>query len=279
MKKTISISLLCSVLLAGGCGAGDKTQNISVLQDDWQTIKEVGGREIIAELKQTGKESPARDQAAQEQFESPDYIGGFFGEPSTELEEDMAVQAIEGPVAIEAVEEVYGGSEGFKKEGILFLENQIYNSADAAQSGVWIGVKNPDARVQKLIDLLQLRVDAGEILAKPIYIFRSPHTQQELYEIQDKVVEVLQDMELEGNSFSLSVNAITGVVEVGHDFMNVTQQKELEKQFPDQSFHFEQVDRVVEESAMSAITYPGKGKERRDLHDTRNRYEIFETLH
>ena len=253
MKKVIFTFIACSALVISGCGTGDKVQNASVQQEDWQTIKEIDGREIIVELRQTVEESPARDQLAQEQLDSPDYTGGFFGDPSTELEEDMALQAIEGIVALDAVEEVYGSNGEFDKEGIRFLENQ---TEGAAQSGVWIGVKNPDSRLQKVVDVLQAKVDAGEILAEPIYIFRSSYTQEDLQEIQDEVAEVLLSMKPERGSFSLSVNTITGIVEVGHDFLKSTEQKELEKQFPDYTFKFEQQGSAVEEPAMSAIIHP-----------------------
>lgn len=255
MKKTTYAVVLCATLLLGGCGTGNESQNGSVQQNDWQTIRKVEGREIIAELKQTVHESPAREKSTLEQLESPDYVGGFYGEPSKQLEEDMAVQAIEGPIAIRAIEKVYGGNEAFEKEGILFLENQRYG---AAQSGVWIGVKNPDARVQEVIDLLQPKVDRGEILAEPIYIFRSPHTQHDLYAIQDDVMEVLKGMEQGRGSFSLGVNTITGVVEVGHDFLSVAQQQELEKRFSDYTFHFEQEGNMVAAPGMSAIIHPEK---------------------
>ncbi|PIC63906.1 hypothetical protein CSV79_09525 [Sporosarcina sp. P13] len=260
MRKTTYAFVLCVTLLLGGCGMGNETQNGSVKQDAWQTIKKVDGREIIAELKQTVEGSPGRDQVAQEQLESPDYIGGFYGEPSLALEEDMAVQAIEGPIAIQAVEEVYGGNEAFEKEGVLFLENQMLG---ATQSGVWIGVKNPDEKVQEVIDWLQPKVDEGDILAEPIYIFRSPHTHQELNTIQDEVTNVLKGMNQERGSFSLAVDTITGRVEIGHDFLKASQQKELEKKFPNYTFHFEQEGNMVAEPGMSAIIHPEK-----DMTDT-----------
>ncbi|MDV6379469.1 DUF3221 domain-containing protein [Sporosarcina sp. GW1-11] len=255
MRKTTYAFVLCAVLLVGGCGTGNVSPNGSVQRDDWQTIKKVDGREIIAELKQTVEETPGRDQAVQEQLESPDYIAGFYGEPSTALEEDMALQAIEGPIAIQAVEEVYGGNEAFEKEGVLFLENQMYG---ATQSGVWIGVKNPDEKVQEVIDWLQPKVDSGDILAEPIYIFRSPHTQQELNTIQDEVATVLKGMNQERGSFSLAVNTITGSVEIGHDFLKAAQQKELEKRFPGYTFHFEQEGNMIAAPGMSAIIHPEK---------------------
>ncbi|ARK24095.1 hypothetical protein SporoP37_04965 [Sporosarcina sp. P37] len=255
MKKTIWLFVLGAALLAGGCGTGTKEPSVSSQQGGWQTIKTVDGREIIAELKQTAEESPARDRIAREQIESPDYTGGFFGEPSKELEEDVAMQAIEGPIAIEVVEEVYGSHDAFEKEGVLFLENQTYGDA---QSGVWIGVKKPDERLQKVVDLLQKKVDAGEILAAPIYIFRSVYTREDLHAVQDEVAAVLQDLKQKRGTFSLSVSTVTGDVEVGHDFLTAAQQKELEQQFPDYTFHFEQLGSAVEEAGLSAIIRPQK---------------------
>ncbi|WP_342536135.1 DUF3221 domain-containing protein [Sporosarcina sp. FSL K6-3508] len=258
MKKRIFFVLIGAAFLIGGCGTAglDSTeQNSSANQEGWQTVKKVDGREIIAELEQSVKDFPLREKAVAEQIDNPDYKAGFFGEPSKELEEDMAVQAIEVPIAIEVVEEVYGGNEGFEKEGVLFIENQ---ADGAAQSGIWIGVKDPDERVQQVIDLLQPIVDEGKILAKPIYIFRSSHTQHELYTMQDEVAEVLKEMKQERGSFALSVNTITGVVEIGHDFLKPEQQKELEEQFLDYTFHFKQEGNIVAEPGESAIIKPNQ---------------------
>ena len=54
-------------------------------------------RGIIAELEQTVTETPKRDAAAKERTESFEYEEGLYGEPSPELAEEMAIQAIEGP--------------------------------------------------------------------------------------------------------------------------------------------------------------------------------------
>ncbi|EGQ20737.1 hypothetical protein HMPREF9372_3485 [Sporosarcina newyorkensis 2681] len=258
MKKRVFPVLIGAAFLIGGCGTAetsDTGQNASADQDGWQTVKKVAGREIIAELEQSVEEFPLRDEAAAEQINNPDYKAGFFGKPSKELEEDMAVQAIEGPIAIEAVEDVYGGNGGFEKEGVLFIDNQ---ADGAAQSGIWIGVKNPDERVQQVIDILQPKVDEGKILAKPIYIFRSPHTQHELYRMQDEVAEVLKSMKQERGSFALSVNTKTGVVEIGHDYLKPEQQKELEEQFPDYAFRFKQEGNMVAEPGESAVIKPAQ---------------------
>lgn len=252
MKRTIIAASLGAALLLSGCGTDKSTRNMTVEEDEWKTLKTVSGREIIAELEQTAKESPERDRLAAEQLESDDYKGGFFGEPSPGLEEDMAFQAIEGPAAMEAINKIYG-QDGFSKEGVIFFENQ---QDDADQSGVWIGVKNPDERVEALLAELQPKVDAGEILAEPIYIFRSAHTEKELNDIQDEVVEVLKGMNAKRGSFSLGVNVKSGEIELHHDFLKPEQQKELVDKFPDYTFHFEQDGRLVAEPGDSSIIMP-----------------------
>jgi len=244
MKYSLSI-LLGAALLLSGCGTDVSLKNGAVEDNGWKTLKIVSGREIIAELKQTVQESPEREKAATVLEEFPE-----FGEPTPELKEDMAVQAIEGPAAIEAVEKVYGD---FEKEGVLFLENQ---RDGAEQSGIWIGVKEPDDRIQKLLDMLQSRVDGGEILAEPIYIFRSQHTQQELYDLQEDVLEVLKGMERGRGSFGLSSNIVTGDIEITHDFLKTEQQKELRKMFPENTFRFTQEGRMVAEPGESSIIWP-----------------------
>ncbi|MDN4606141.1 DUF3221 domain-containing protein [Sporosarcina highlanderae] len=257
MKGRLIVPML-GILLLGACGTsemGASSKNGSVEDSAWRTLKKVSGREIIAELKQSVQESPDREKAAVAQTESYEYKEGLFGKPTPELAEDMAVQAIEGPTAIEAVEKVYGGYEGFENAGILFFENQM---SGATQPGIWIGVKNPDERVQKLLDELQPKVDAGEILAEPIYIFRSPHTQKELYTLQDKVAQALKGMKIDRGSYGLSVNTITGIVEINHDFLKPEQQKELKGMFPDKKFHFEQDGRMVAEPGESSIIIPEK---------------------
>lgn len=252
MKRTIIAASLGAALLLSGCGTDKTTGNITVEEDDWKTLKTVSGREIIAELVQTVEESPKREELAAEQLDSDDYKGGFFGEPSPELANDMAVQAIEGPAVMGAINKIYG-QDGFSKEGVIFFENQ---QDDADQSGVWIGVKNPDERVDALLAELQPQVDAGEILAEPIYIFRSAHTEKALNDIQDEVVEVLKGMSDKRGSYSLFVDVKTGEIKLNHDFLKAEQQKELEDQFPEYTFHFEQDGRLVAEPGESSIIMP-----------------------
>ncbi|WOV87832.1 DUF3221 domain-containing protein [Sporosarcina oncorhynchi] len=254
MKRTLLATALGVALIVSGCGtgAGGTTGTDVGEEDGWKTIKTISGREIIAELKQTVKESPEREKLAAEQVDSEDYKGGLFGDPSPELAEDMAVQAIEGPIALEALGKVYG-ENGFSEEGVIFFENQR-NGAE--QSGIWFGVKNPDERLNELLAELQPKVDVGEILAAPIYIFRSAHTEKELNDIQDEVAVALKGMHAKRGSYSLSVDVKSGEIELNHDFLKAEQQKELEEKFPDYTFHFEQDGRLVAEPGDSSIIHP-----------------------
>ena len=159
---------------------------------------------------------------------------------------------IEGPAALEAMEKVYGPN-GMYNNGVIFFENQ---SNGAEQSGIWIGVKEPDERVRQLLDLLQPKVDAGEILAEPIYIFRSPHTEKELNDLQEKVAEALKGMYSKQGSYGLYVNTITGEIEISHDFLKPEQQKELEQLFADHTINFKQDGKLVAEPGESSIIEP-----------------------
>jgi hypothetical protein len=249
MKSSLTI-LLGAALLLGGCGTSEMNgtlKNGSVEDSEWQTLKLVSGREIIAELKQTAEDTHERDQAVATLEEFPEFEG-----QTEEMAEDMAVQSIEGPAALEAMEKVYGPN-GMHNDGVIFFENQ---SNGAEQSGIWIGVKEPDERVRQLLDLLQPKVDAGEILAEPIYIFRSPHTEKELNDLQDQVAAELKKMDSKRGSYGLYVNTVTGEIEISHDFLKPEQQKELEKLFADHTINFEQDGKLVAEPGESSIIEP-----------------------
>jgi len=244
----------------GGCGTAAPGKDgidggTAAEQDGWKTIETVDGREIIAALKQSVADSTKRNEAVKEILARTDYVEGYLGEPSEELAADSAVQEIEGPAAIEAVEAVYGGYDGFEKEGVLFFENQ---ASGAAQSGIWIGVKKPDDRVQQVLDRLQPKVDAGELLAGPIYIFRSAHTQRELYGQQDEVAKAVEALKMERGSSAVSANIISGEITVSHDFLKDSQRDGLKRQFPGYHLKFEQNGRMVAEPGQSAVIEPDK---------------------
>ncbi|MFC5605042.1 DUF3221 domain-containing protein [Sporosarcina koreensis] len=244
--KNILSTLFIAALLLGGCGTDASPKNAAVEDGEWPTLKKVSGREIIAELQQTVEETPKRDERAT--IETPPGVE----EPSKETVEDLNVKAIEGLAVFEAVEKVYGEG-GIHHEGVIFNE---YQTGGADQSGVWIGIKEPDERVQQLLDLLQPQVDAGEILAEAIYIFRSPHTEKELYDQQEEVAEVLKGIESELGSFNLYVNVKTGDIDVTHDFLKPEQQEELRNLFADYTINFEQDGRMVAEPGESTLIAP-----------------------
>ncbi|WP_432363406.1 DUF3221 domain-containing protein [Sporosarcina sp. UB5] len=249
MKHSLII-LLGAVMLLGGCGTSEIDGTLksgSVVASEWEMLKLVSDREIIAELKQTAKETPARDKAVAAQADFPEFEG-----QSKEHAEDMAVQMIEGPAAMEAMEKVYGPN-GIYNDGVIFFENQ---SNGAEQSGIWIGIKNPDERVQQLLDQLQPKVDAGEILAEPIYIFRSPHTEKELNDLQEEVAAALKGMYSKKGSYGLYVNTITGDIEITHDFLKKEQQDELKQLFVDHTINFTQDGKLVAEPGESSIIEP-----------------------
>lgn len=244
--KNILSTLFVAALLLGGCGTEAPPKNAAVEDGEWPTLKKVSGREIIAELQQTVEETPKRDERGT--FETPPGVE----KPSKETMEDLNVKAIEGLAVFEAVEAVYG-EDGIHHEGVIFNE---YQTSGAEQSAVWVGIKEPDERVQQLLDLLQPQVDAGEILAEAIYIFRSPHTEKELYDQQEEVAEVLKGMKSELGSFNLYVNVKTGDIDVTHDFLKPEQQEELRNLFADYTINFEQDGRMVAEPGESTVIAP-----------------------
>lgn len=247
----MGFALIASVsILFAACGATENDEEQLPLQSN---TKFGSDREIIAELEQTVTETPIRDAEAKKQIESDDFKNGFYGEPSAELEEDMAVQTIEALAASDAIETVYGSHGAFRKEGVLFLENQ---TEGAKQSGVWIGIKEPDDRLDELLKVLQPKVDAGEILAKPIYFYRSDYAEMDLELLQEEVLNALKPMQSGRGSFGISTDTKTGNIEITHDFLKEEQQAELRKQFADYTIHFEQQGRLVAEPGEPTTTYP-----------------------
>lgn len=242
-------------MLLGSCGPAEKDDaltNGTIEENEWKTLKKVSGREIIAELEQTVQDTPIRDKAALAQKEHEENMDGYSGELSKEWAEDLAVRAIEGPAVNEAIRTVYA-QEGFHNVGVIFYDSQ---ASGADQSGIWIGVKNPDERVNELLEILQPKVDAGEILAQPIYIFRSPHTQTEQYDLMDKVVIEMKALKDKRGYWAVSVNTQTGVIEIDHDFLNPEQQQKLRDKFPEHTIQFEQQGSMVAAPGESSIIWP-----------------------
>lgn len=251
MKKMIILP--CILLLLAACGTEEEPQAAKNPADPAaneqqassgsgeEDVKRVSGREILVSLEQTAEPLKRNERAAAVK-ESPDFKDGLFGEPTEELAEDMAVNQIEAEAVFKAVEQVYGGDAEFEKIGIIFYENQ---ESGAEQSGIWVGIKEPDERVDELAAILQKRVEAGEILAEPIYIYQIDHTQADLNDLMYQAAKKLKPMmEAHPNSdsvsYSISADTITGALEIGHNFLDQKQIEELKNAFPDLEVIIEQ---------------------------------------
>ena len=244
MKKRVGFVLMLGlVILLMACGATEKdTDNGKTAEQPNNTIE----REIIAELEQTVMETPKRDAVVEQE-------AGVLDDPALGTEEDWAIQKNEVPAVFEALEEVYGGYEGFQKEGVLFLENQVQG---AKQPGIWIGIKEPDKRLDDMLKWLQVKVDTGEILAKPIHFYRSAYTETDLQLWQEEVSDALQTVYTGRGSYSVAADILTGAIDITHDFLKKEQQVELKQQFMDYTIHFEQQGRLIAEPGEPTTTYP-----------------------
>lgn len=268
MKKIFALPGM--LILLAGCGADEELVNTnepieepapsdldqSAASGD-KDIKTVSGREMLITLEQTS-EPVKRNEAAAAVKETRDFKEGYLGEPTEELAEDIAVQQIEKEAVFTAVEKVYGGLDELEKIGVTFLENR---TSGANQPGIWLGIKNPDERVDELAAILQKRVDAGEILAEPIYIYESAHSQSELNNLVDQAGRKMESMaETHANpnavSFSIMADTITGAIEIGHNFLTESQIKELKKAFPDREVVITQEGTMVPAPGEPTVIYP-----------------------
>lgn len=249
-------------LLLTACGTSEADTDSSGNEKDSiveeEKAKIVSGREIIASLKQTTDDTSIRDEEVEMIREMPEFKEGYMGEPTEELAEDLAVQQIEGRAATEALEQVYGGYEELNKAGVIFYENQ---TSGAEQSGFWFGVKEPDERLDEVLAVLQMQVDKGEILAEPIYIYQSPHSEADNRALIDQAAKPLKKMaeahhKPDTVSYSISADTVTGTLEIGHNFLTEEQQKELIQVFPEHKVVIEQEGRMVPLPGEADVAYP-----------------------
>ncbi|WP_423408303.1 DUF3221 domain-containing protein [Heyndrickxia sp. MSNUG] len=278
MRKHHAIAAILGLALAlSGCGTdnngdtqekrgADKTAStpaedaLPVNESGWETIEVVNNRAIIAKLKQTIKDTPERDKKIEEYKESKDFQDGVFGKPTDELAESLAMQAVEGSIARETSEKVYGGYKGLEDAAVIFFENSNQNGE---RMGYWIGVKKADDRLKRLIEEMQSKVDAGEIKAKYIHIFYSPFTTSENYTLTNKVAQALQRVKRQPGTpsrgyFDASVDTQTGEINIGHNFLSDEQKEQLRKLFPDRNMVFEQQGRMIPKEGESDTFYPKK---------------------
>ncbi len=108
--------------MLASCGTSGNDERSAGTLDEAEDSKTINGRKLIAELKQTNDDPKIRNEAAVKAVNNIDeYVYDQFGGRTPELEEDFTVQAIEGPAAIAAMEQVYGGHDGFNKNGVAFF--------------------------------------------------------------------------------------------------------------------------------------------------------------
>lgn len=252
MKRIV---IVCGLLLfLAACGTSEAPSTSGDVNEE---VKKVSDREIIVSLAQTA-DPVKRDETAAAIKESQDFKEGYMGEPTEELAADMAVQQIEAEAMYKAVDQVYGSLTELEKEGVFFLENK---TSGADQPGIWMGIKNPDERVDELAAILQKQVDASEILAEPIYIYRSAHTRAELNDLVDQAAKKVKAMSEdhpnpEAISSSFSADTITGALEIGHNFLTDDQIGELENAFPDREVIIRQEGVMVPLPGEPTVSYP-----------------------
>jgi len=254
MKKYITPIGIALLLTVAGCGTSDKEQ--ITLGQGSEVEKKETEREIIAELEQTVTETPERDKVLAEIEEQPEFRDGIYGKPTDGLAESLSVQQVEGSIAIAALEEVYGGQKGFHKEGILFF------GADE-DPGFWIGIKNPDERLDELLQILQGKVDSGKILAKYIHIFKSDFTEEEQWALTDQVHMEVRKMSEEFHnpgsaSMGISVDTLTGNIEISHNFLSDEQKEQLKELFVDHIIIFSVQGRMAPKEGEPDVLYPEK---------------------
>lgn len=272
MKKHFKYAAICTLFLSlSACGSGSQVGKVNQSQDKaqthtsipendsgWKTIETISDRNIIAKLEQTIPETPKWNQTVQEVKEREDYKKGQFGKPSDELAEELAIQNIAANIVIPLLEKTYGGYKGLDEAGVIFAERKTLG---AKQSGFWIGIKKPDDRLKKFMGEMQKKVDAGVIKAKYIYIFHTPHTTAEnnilMRKVNEKVKVIVKSHETPDRlAGGVSVDTITGNIEIEHNFLTKEQKNGLVDAFPSRKVVFHQQGRLVPKKGEKDTTYP-----------------------
>lgn len=275
MRRHLAIAAVLGMTIAlSGCGedndldlkkkSADKAattpahQAQPVNESGWKTIEVINNRPIIAKLEQTVKDTSERDKKIEEYKEQREFKEGLYGEPTDELAESLTMQGIEGNIARETLEKVYGGYKGLEDTAVIFLQNSNQNGE---RMGFWIGVKKADERLTKFIEEMQAKVDAGEIKAEYIHIFYSPYTTTENYALTEKVFQALQRIKRQPETpkrghAETSVDTVTGEINIGHNFLTEKQKEQLRNLFPERKIIFELQGRMVPKEGEPDTFYP-----------------------
>lgn len=249
--KKIVLGLLLGTLLVG-CG-NDASSVPEEPKEQEQTSEQE--KNVFVKLEQTTDDTAIRDEAYEKALHDETLTGGYLGKVTPKLKEDYGVQSIEFYAVTNAIQSIYGN---FYEYGILYLKNQEFG---AKESGVWIGIKNPDDKAEELARRLQKQVDEGQILAKYIHLFESEYSEWDnrdlMYEVS-KAIKPMKDAmsEPERVALSMSVDTITRTVEIGHDFLTEEQIKTLKAKFADYKMDFTQEGRMLPLPGEPDVEYP-----------------------
>lgn len=253
MKKTAIV--LTFTLYLAGCQVQQDNQPNS--NESPPETKQVSAQEknVVAELKQTTENTKLRDAAYEKVKKSDTLTGGYFGENTPELQEDMGVQSIEAEAVMSVINALYGN---FYDYGIIYGKNRM--SGDE-EPGFWVGIKNPDKRADELVRRLQKQVDEGKILAKYIHLFESEYSEKDnevlMYNVSKAIKPLREAMpEPDRVTLGISVDAVTRTIEIEHDFLTKKQRSELTKQFSEYKLAFTQSGRMLPLRGGKDVDYP-----------------------
>ncbi|WNS82277.1 DUF3221 domain-containing protein [Domibacillus sp. DTU_2020_1001157_1_SI_ALB_TIR_016] len=250
MKKIVLVLILGTLLV--GC-----RDEVSSVPEEPKKQEQTSEQEknVFVELEQTTDDTTIRDAAYEKVLHDKTLTGGYLGKVTPELKEDYGVQSIEFYAVTDAIQSIYGN---FYEYGILYLKNQ---ESGAKESGVWVGIKNPDDKAEELARRLQKQVDEGKILAKYIHLFESEYSDQDnqdlMYEVS-KAIKPMKDAmpEPERVALSISVDTITRTIEIGHDFLTDEQIEKLREKFSDHEMDFTQEGRMLPLPEEPDVEYP-----------------------
>lgn len=250
MKKLI-LSLILGILFAG-CGDAASPVSKDPKEPEQSSKQE---KNVFIELEQTTDDTTSRAAAYEKALHDEILTGGYLGKVTPELKEDYGVQSIEFQAVTNAIQNIYGS---FYEYGILYLKNQ---ESGAEESGVWVGIKDPDDKAKELARRLQKQVDQGKILAKYIHLFESEYSEWDNRDLMYKVSKAIKPMkeatpEPERVELSISVDTITRTIEIGHDFLTGEQMDKLKDQFADYKMNFTQEGRMLPLPGDPDVEYP-----------------------
>lgn len=236
MKKTTTI--LLAALLLSGCGTAGQSIGTSQPQEQVNDVEFPQLEQTVSEEIRNGKVYP------QEETE---------GTPIEVLE----MQSQEGFIAIQTVEEVFGGYEEMEKHTVIYFQNE---TTDHHKIGLHIGMKEDDEKFDDVFDALQQKVDEGEILAKYIHLHPIIYTEKELNMKLDEFYAKLKASHIgrKGGTFGMSISPITHVVQIDHNMFTEENQEEIRELFEGWEVEFTQSGAMMPGPGEPLVIFPEK---------------------